>query len=855
MFGVAAAVWVALGVGSSAAAAARPVPSLQPKATARLWQQLVHGPRVLAAQGATSDCRPLRAVFYAATDWLRLATKLAAANAPCVEYYISIPPLAADKTAFRYDQPWRIHALGANFHVLAEISTHGWGNWVANNGGSWYAAGQEARRRMAAAGFDMSNGDRWIVNEFSSAVVRGIGHARADMRELVRGLYDGDGGPAVKGGVFTMLMVGQVTSSVPTYKAYLQDWYRDSPFWNDMGAYVSDWSQELYGDMRTYAVGGSSLLARRSALDDYLQHELTLASAGPDEIAAARTFLQSAYSPLANAAWQYEAGFGWTAVPYDQMEDYVSAQTYALRSFSARTGGSFDHFGFAWAPKSPLGMSSNDYATQSGALADRLAAAIRDSAQNADPAEPGVGACAPTGENVWCSTAVAGAAFDPAWKTFASWSPDALAVLGTATSTAAEALPLTVQLQVGGLAWPEGSPVTVALATSSARGDLAPTANGPWTHTLDVVLPEGATDAAFYYRDRAAGAATLTASASGRVAAALQVHVAAAALATLTLAPEQATVGLGGSQQFAASGADAYGNPVSPSVAWSVSVGTPGTISPSGLFVADAVSAGSGDVLATAGGVTGSASIVVTAPSLRLQAISFGPLAARTFGDADFPLGAIASSGLAVSFSAHGSCTVEGQTLHIVGAGSCKVTASQSGNGSYNPATEISQTFAIAKADQAIFFDGVADKSQRDPDFALTASASSGLEVSFTASGACAVTGARVHITGAGGCALTAMQPGDSNYNAAADVARTFVITAAAQLTPLSRCTVPKLVGKRIAVAKRTIERNHCRTGRTRYAYSRKTKQGIVIAQSLRAGRVVAAGSKIVLTIGRGPRS
>src|SRR5204862_311945 len=83
--------------------------------------------------------------FYTSTDWLRLATKLAAAASPCAQYCISIPPLAADKTAFRYDQPWRIRALGPNFHVLAEINITGWTKWVAENpGATWYDAGVEA---------------------------------------------------------------------------------------------------------------------------------------------------------------------------------------------------------------------------------------------------------------------------------------------------------------------------------------------------------------------------------------------------------------------------------------------------------------------------------------------------------------------------------------------------------------------------------------------------------------------------------------------------------------------------------------------------------------------------------------
>jgi hypothetical protein len=174
--------------------------------------------------------------------------------------------------------------------------------------------------------------------------------------------------PRVRGAVF-ITGIGQQTSSVGTYKANLQSWYADTPFWADMAAYVSDWSQEVYGDVRSYAVAGASLETRRDELAAYTQHGLALANAGPAEVATAKAFLQTAYSPLANSAWAYDAAYGWSAVPFDQMQDYVSAQTYAL----AAAGG---HFGFAWALKNLTGLSSTDFANQTGAIADRLAAAI-----------------------------------------------------------------------------------------------------------------------------------------------------------------------------------------------------------------------------------------------------------------------------------------------------------------------------------------------------------------------------------------------------------------------------------------------------------------------------------------------
>jgi hypothetical protein len=124
---------------NAAACAIRPVPSLEPRATQRLWRRLVRRSRVKAF-AASADCRPLRAVFYAASEWLRLATKLAADPSPCAEYYVSIPPIVGDKTNFRADQAWRIRVLGPSFHALAEVHAPAWRGWVTANGTTWYAA-------------------------------------------------------------------------------------------------------------------------------------------------------------------------------------------------------------------------------------------------------------------------------------------------------------------------------------------------------------------------------------------------------------------------------------------------------------------------------------------------------------------------------------------------------------------------------------------------------------------------------------------------------------------------------------------------------------------------------------------
>src|SRR5262249_10047200 len=142
---------------------------------------------------------------------------------------------------------------------------------------------------------------------------------------------------------------------------------------------------------------------------------------------------------------------------------------------------------------------------------------------------------------------------------------------------------------------------------------------------------------------------------------------------------------------------------------------------------------------------------------------------------------ATASSGLPVSFAASGNCTVSGSTVHITGAGSCTVTASQAGNAIFNAAGDVPQAFAIAKAGQTITFPAIADQAANAPDFDPGATASSGLPVSYSASGQCTIVAGKVHITGGGSCTVTASQAGNANVGPAADVSRTFSIARLAQ--------------------------------------------------------------------------
>ena len=167
------------------------------------------------------------------------------------------------------------------------------------------------------------------------------------------------------------------------------------------------------------------------------------------------------------------------------------------------------------------------------------------------------------------------------------------------------------------------------------------------------------------------------------------------------------------------------------------------------------------------------------------QTISLPAIGDHVYLQPDFDPGATASSGLAVSYStgAADQCTIVAGKVHITGAGSCKVTASQGGNANYNAAPDASQTFAIAKADQTITFPVIGGHVYLDPDFDPGATASSSLQVSYSmgAGDPCAIVAGKVHITGAGSCTVTASQAGNNNYNAALDVSRTFTIAKANQ--------------------------------------------------------------------------
>ena len=97
--------------------------------------------------------------------------------------------------------------------------------------------------------------------------------------------------------------------------------------------------------------------------------------------------------------------------------------------------------------------------------------------------------------------------------------------------------------------------------------------------------------------------------------------------------------------------------------------------------------------------------------------------------------------------------------------------------------TYISGTLTVQPASQTITFDDLADTSYGAAPFAVSAAATSSLPVSFASltpavcsAGPGEVSGATIAIAGAGLCTITAVQQGDSDYDAATPVQRSFMI-------------------------------------------------------------------------------
>ena len=130
-----------------------------------------------------------------------------------------------------------------------------------------------------------------------------------------------------------------------------------------------------------------------------------------------------------------------------------------------------------------------------------------------------------------------------------------------------------------------------------------------------------------------------------------------------------------------------------------------------------------------------------------------------------------------------GNCTVSGSTLTPSASGSCVVTATKASDTNYSSTTSANTTVSIAKASNTISFTDPGTKTWSASTFTVSVSATSGDSPTVTSSttAVCTVSGTTVTMVASGTCTLTAAEDGNTNYNAATDVSRTFTINKASQ--------------------------------------------------------------------------
>jgi CSLREA domain-containing protein len=194
------------------------------------------------------------------------------------------------------------------------------------------------------------------------------------------------------------------------------------------------------------------------------------------------------------------------------------------------------------------------------------------------------------------------------------------------------------------------------------------------------------------------------------------------------------------------------------------------------VFKADG-SAGSYDVVANVG--TGAPSTTFSLTNLkRLAQVNLSDLVQTYDGTQKRASITTSPSGLNIVV------TYNGSTTPPTNAGSYAIVATVDDT-SYNG--QGTGTLTINKGSQTINFGALVNKTYGDPPFTVSATASSGLAVSFQiVSGPATISGNTITIAGAGSVTVGASQAGDANHNAAPSVEHIFTVNKAQATVMLS---------------------------------------------------------------------
>jgi hypothetical protein len=173
------------------------------------------------------------------------------------------------------------------------------------------------------------------------------------------------------------------------------------------------------------------------------------------------------------------------------------------------------------------------------------------------------------------------------------------------------------------------------------------------------------------------------------------------------------------------------------------------------------------------------------------QTITFAPLADRALGAAAPDISASSSAGLPVTIGSLTPlvCAVApagpAYRVSTLAPGLCQLQATQAGDAAFDAAAPVTRGFSVlaigsGTTTQTVTFAALGDRLTSSAPFTLTASASSGLTITFLSQtpAICTISGALVTVLSIGRCTIRAQQLGDATY-APAFTDRGFNVTAA----------------------------------------------------------------------------
>ena len=196
--------------------------------------------------------------------------------------------------------------------------------------------------------------------------------------------------------------------------------------------------------------------------------------------------------------------------------------------------------------------------------------------------------------------------------------------------------------------------------------------------------------------------------------------------------------------------------------------------------------------------------VTVSKASQTITPTSTAPTGA-VVGGATYTPTATASSGLTVAITVDASssavCSISAGVVSFQTAGTCKVDFNQAGNGTYNAATQVQQSFTVGKGAQTITPTSTAPASASvgGPTYTPTATASSGLTVAITidatSSSVCSITAGAVSYLASGTCTIDFNQAGNANYNAAPEVQQAIPVGLTPQTITITSTAPAATVG------------------------------------------------------------